>query len=340
MSKWPRLGAGIIVAILPAFAASGASAEPAAEFYSGKTITVIVGSAAGGGFDLYARTLSVHMPRHAPGHPKMQLQFMPGAGGTKATNYLYTVSPRDGSVFALPSQGVALAQKLTSGVRYDAAKMNWIGRMVSTSAVLVVWHTAPATKLEQMKNSEIVFGTTGKGRDTYFFPRMMETLLGYKVKVVAGYPGAAHIMNAMERGELHGYTSNWAALLGTRGDWLREGKLIPIASASMEKRKDYPQLPLLAELTTDPHKRAIIEFFSSAAGVGRSFALPPDVPRERVGALRRAFDQTMVDSAFAADAKKRKMELEPLKGEQVQAVVERVIDTPESVIEAAKKAVE
>ena len=341
--KFGRFGAGAngaIAASLTALVSVSAAADPVADFYSGKHLTLIVSTGPGGGFDLYARTLSAHMSRHIPGHPSITLQFMPGAGGVTAANHLYTVSTRDGTVFGLPYQTVALYQRLySSGVRYDAAKFNWIGRMVSAGQALIVWHTAPATTLEKMKKTEVVFGASGKSQDTYYYPRMMATLLGYKVKIVLGYQSAAEVMNAMERGEVHGYTSNWAALLATKGAWLKEGKLIPIVNASLEKRKDYPDVPLNADLTDDPSKKAIIEFFSSAATVGRSFALPPGTPHDRVEALRQAFGQSMSDPVFLADAKNRKMELEPMTGEAVQAAIEKVIAMPSDLVAKAKEAV-
>jgi tripartite-type tricarboxylate transporter receptor subunit TctC len=211
--------------------------------------------------------------------------------------------------------------------------------MVSAGQAMIVWHTAPATTLEQMKKTEVIFGATGKAQDTYYFPRIMATLLGYKVKMVLGYHGAAEAMTAMERGEVHGYTSSWSALLAGKGSWLKEGKLIPVVNASLEKRKDYPDLPLLADLTDDPSKKAIIEFLSSGATVGRSFMLPPGTPHDRVKALRQAFTQTMSDPAFIADAKKRKMELEPMTGEAIQAVIEKAVSTPSPLIARALEAV-
>lgn len=324
--------------------ASPAAADSVADFFSGKHIALIVASAPGGGFDLYSRTLSVHMPRHIPGRPSIVLQFMPGAGGVKAANHLYTVAPRDGTAFALPYQTVALYQKLDqtlkAGVRYDATKFNWIGRMVSASQALVVWHTAPATTLDGMKATEVIFGATGKSQDTYYFPRMMATLLGYKVKIVLGYQGAAEVMQAMERGEVHGYTTSWTALLATKGNWLSEGKLIPIVNADLDRRKDYPDLPRLSDLTGDPEKKAIIEFFTSAATVGRSFALPPGTPTERVAAMRQAFAATMRDPTFLADAAKRKMELEPMSGEEVQSVIEKAVSTPSTLVPQAAASVD
>lgn len=315
-----------------------ASADEVADFFRGKTITLIVGAGPGGGFDLYSRTLSQHMSRHLPGNPNIVLQFMPGAGSIKATNYVYQVSPRDGSVIALPSQSVALFQRLEPGIRYDAAKMLWIGRMVSATGVLVAWHTAPATTLKAMKTREIIFGANGKGQDTYIFPTLMRKLLGYKFKVVLGYPGSADVMHALERGEAHAYVYIWASLKSRQGAWLKEGKLIPFANYSLEKPADRPDLPLVTDLATDPEDKAILEFFSSIATVGRSFALPPEVPQARVAAMRQAFAATMSDPRFLADAKKRKMDVEPMSGEKIQAVIAKSVATPQAIIEKARAA--
>ena len=316
-----------------------AAADPIADFYHGKTVTIIVAGGVGGGFDLYARTLSQHMSRYIPGQPTVILQFMPGAGGVKGTNYLYGVSPRDGSTMGLPAQTVALFQRIQPGsVRYDAAKFNWVGRMVSATGVLVVWHGASATSLKDMKTKQIVWGSTGTSNDGYYFPRLMATLLGYKFKIVTGYAGSAQIINAMERGELDAYVYIWASLKTAGASLLADKKLIPFANYSTETPHDRPDLPLVSGLTDDPDKKAILELFSSIATVGRSFALPPAVPAERVAAMRKAFDETMRDSAFLADAKKRRMDIEPMTGEKVQAVIEKAVATPQAIIEKAQAA--
>jgi tripartite-type tricarboxylate transporter receptor subunit TctC len=316
-----------------------AAADPVADFYGGKTVTIIVCGGVGGGFDLYARTLSQYMSRHIPGQPNFILQFMPGAGGVKGTNYLYGVSPRDGSVMGLPAQTVALFQRIQPGsVRYDAAKMNWIGRMVSATGVLVVWHKAAATTLEAMKTKQVVWGSTGTSNDGYYFPRLMATLLGYKFKIVTGYPGSAQIINAMERGELDAYVYIWASLKTRSASLLAEKKLIPFANYSTETPHDRPDLPLVSNLTDDPDKKAVLEVFSSIATVGRAFAMPPAVPAERVAAFRRAFDATMKDPAFLADAKKRLMDIEPMTGEKVQQVIAKAVATPQSIIDKAQAA--
>jgi tripartite-type tricarboxylate transporter receptor subunit TctC len=316
-----------------------AAADPVADFYDGKTVTIIVCGGVGGGFDLYARTLSQHMSRHIPGHPNIILQFMPGAGGVKGTNYLYGVSPRDGSAMGLPAQTVALFQRIQPGsVRYDAAKFNWVGRMVSATGVLVVWHKATATTLKEMKTKQVVWGSTGTSNDGYYFPRLMATLLGYKFKVVTGYPGSAPIITAMERGEVDAYVYIWASLKTRSANLLAEKKLIPFANYSTETPHDRPDLPLVSDLTDDPDKKAVLEFFSSIATVGRAFAMPPGVPAERVAAFRRAFDATMKDPAFLADAKKRMMDIEPMTGEKVQAVIAKAVATPQAIIEKAQAA--
>jgi tripartite-type tricarboxylate transporter receptor subunit TctC len=331
--------AALTVAIASFAPARFAAADPIADFYGGKTVTIIVAGGVGGGFDLYARTLSQHMSRHIPGHPTVILQFMPGAGGVKGTNYLYGVSPRDGSVMGLPAQTVALFQRIQPGsVRYDAAKFNWVGRMVSATGVLVVWNSAAATTLDQMKTKQVVWGSTGLSNDGYYFPRLMATLLGYNFKIVTGYSGSAPIINAMERRELDAYVYIWASLKTAGASLLAEKKLIPFANYSTETPRDRPDLPLVSNLTDDPDKKAILELFSSIATVGRAFALPPAVPAERVAAMRKAFDETMRDSAFLADAKKRRMDIEPMTGAKVQAVVEKAVATPQAIIDKAQAA--
>lgn len=339
MSRHSRMPLVFTLAlILGVGSGSTLRAESVADFYRDKVLTLIVAAGPGGGYDLYSRVLSRHLSRHIPGKPRMVLQFMPGAAGVKAANYFAVVAPKDGSVMALLSQSVALFQKLEGGVRYDTAKMNWIGRMVSATGVMVAWHTAPATRLADMKEKQIIFAAHGKSGDTYMFPRLMSKLLGYKFKTVIGYPGSANAMNALEQGEAHAYTYIWASLKSRKGDWLKQGKLIPFANYSLDTPKDRPDLPLIMNLAKNPDDRRIFEFMSSIATVGRSFTLPPEVPKARVTALRRAFDATMKDAKFLAEAKKRNMDIEPATGERIQEVIEKTVATPQALIDKAKRA--
>lgn len=313
-----------------------AKADSVADFYRGHNLTIIVSTGPGGGYDLYARTLAQYMQRHMPGRPTIVAQYMPGAGGIKAANYLYKVAPRDGSVIALLSQAAALVQVLDGrGVRYDAAAFSYIGRMVSTNAVVMVWHDAPAKTLAAMKKTEVVFATDGKGTQSQYNLALMRNLLGEKFKLVQGYNASALILQAMERGEVHGYAYSWATLRARKREWLDAHKIIPLAEIGLQHSPGL-SVPLVMDLTRDPDKKRALELVASPTAIGRSFVAPPEVPAERVAALRKAFDETMKDPELLANAAKRHMEIDPKSGAAVQAIIARTVATPKALIQRVR----
>lgn len=317
-----------------------AGADTVADFYEDREITLIVSTGPGGGYDLYARTLSEHIVRHIPGEPKIIIQYMPGAGGTKAANYLYNVSPRDGATIALLSQAAPLVQVLDGrGVRYDAAQFSYIGRMVSTNSVVMVWHTAPAQTVEAMKETEIAFATDGRGSQGQYNMALVRSLLGAKLTLVLGYQGSAKILHAMEMGEVHGYAYSWATLRARKKDWIENNKVTLLAEIGLKSSQGL-DVPLLMELATDPdHKRAF-ELVAAPTAIGRSFLTTPDVPEERVKALRQAFDSTMSDPRFVAETKKRNMEIDSMPGTEVQEIVAKIVSTPKEFIEGIRPMLE
>lgn len=339
MTKHPiaALAAGVLV--LGLAAGRPAAADPVADFYKGKDITILVAFGAGGGYGLYARTLAQHLGRHIPGRPNIITQFMSGAGGAKAANYFYNVSPRDGSVIALLSNAAAMAQVLQGDkLKYDASKLNYIGRMVDMRSAIIVWHTAPVKTLADATKHTIIFGGTGKSSQDYINPALMKNILGYKVKVVLGYKGSKEINLAMEKGEVHAMANSWGSVKARLGHWIKNKQINVIAMVGLTRAPDLPNVPTLLELAKNDEDRAVMELMASTTAVGRAFSTPPAVPAERVAALRAAFKATMDDPAFLADAKKRKMDLEYMSGEKVQKIVAKTIAAPKSVVERFKKA--
>jgi tripartite-type tricarboxylate transporter receptor subunit TctC len=313
----------------------------AADFYSGKTVTIIVSTGPGGGYDLYARTLSQHIGNHIPGKPNFILQFMPGAGGVKAANYVYTVAPKDGSVIALLSNGLPLVQLLKGNVRYDVAKFNFIGRAAAMNAMTMVSSNAPAKTLEDMRKTELVFGSTGKGQQSDLHPHALKNVLGFsKIKVVCCYKGSAAVNLALEKGEVHAHSSAWSSWKTSGAALIQEKKIFPLLEHGIEKSPDNPGVPLALDLARNELERDVLTLVSADAAVGRAFGTPPGVPAEIVTTLRTAFTKTMNDAAFLAEAKKRKMEIWPLTGEQLQMLVVKVIASKPDVIAAAKAALE
>jgi len=281
-----------------------------ADFYKDRTVTIMVGFGAGGGYALYARTLGQHMGRHIPGNPNIVLQFMTGAGGNKAANYFYTVAPRNGAVFAHLSNSAALQQVLRpKRIRYDASKLNYLGRMVSMRSSLIVWHTSPAITLANFRKKTLIFGATGRAGQDYMNPMLMKNVLGFKVKVVTGYKGSRSINNAMEKGEVHAMANSWGSVKARLGQWLDKKQIVPLAMIGLTPSPDRLDIPLVLDMAKSKEDQQLLESMASTTAVGRAISTPPEIPSDRLAALRAAFDATMKDPKFLADAKNGKWNL-------------------------------
>ncbi len=326
---------------LAAFLTTPTHAAGLADFYKDRTVTIMVGFGAGGGYALYARTLGQHMGRHIPGNPNIVLQFMTGAGGNKAANYFYTVAPRNGAVLAHLSNSAALQQVLRpKRIRFDVSKFNYLGRMVSMRSSIIVWHTSPATSLADFKKKTLIFGATGRAGQDYMNPTLMKNVLGFKVKIVTGYKGSRAINNAMEKGEVHAMANSWGSVKARLGQWLDKKQIVPLAMVGLTVSPDRPDIPLVLDMAKSKEDRQILELMASTTAVGRAISTPPDIPADRLAALRAAFDATMKDPKFLADVKKRKMELDYMSGADVQKIINKTIATPKELVARFKKAVE
>lgn len=326
---------------LAAFLTAPVHAAGVADFYKDRTVTIMVGFGAGGGYALYARTLGQHMGRHIPGKPNIVLQFMTGAGGNKAANYFYTVAPRNGAILAHLSNSVALQQVLRpKRIRYDASKLNYLGRMVSMRSSLIVWHTAPVTNLVDFKKTQLIFGATGRAGQDYMNPTLMKNVLGYNVKVVTGYKGSRAINLAMEKGEVHAMANSWGSVKARLGQWLDKKQIVPLAMIGLTPSPDRPDIPLVLDMAKNPEDRQILELMASTTAVGRAISTPPEIPADRLAALLSAFDKTLKDPAFLADVAKRKMEMDYMSGADVQKIINKTIATPKNLIARFKKAVD
>ena len=320
-----------------------AAAASVEEFYKDRVLTIILGAGPGGGYDLYARTVMRFLVKHIPGKPKYVLQFMPGAGGLKAANYVYTVVAKDGSKLAKLSNMLPVFQLLGTGVKYDTSKLNYIGRAASMQYVTMVWHTTGVKSLADARKTKtpIVFGSTGKMQSNYIVPTIMKKLLGVNFKVIAGYPGTSAMMKALEQGEIHGRAGSWSSWISRSGRFIKSGQVVAIAQSGLEKATDIRDgygnpAPLLLDMAKNEDERAILKLLASDAAVGRNFSVPPGVPRNRVAALCRAFDDTMKDPEFLSVAKARKLIIEPKTCRWLQKTVAEVIATPKPLIKRTK----
>jgi tripartite-type tricarboxylate transporter receptor subunit TctC len=316
-----------------------ASADAISDFYTDRVMKILVPFNPGGGFDAYSRVLSRHMPRHIPGHPPMVLQFMPGAGGLKGANYFYNVSPKDGSNLALLSQTAPLFQAIMgsrAGLRYDTSKLNYIGRLTTMEAAVMLWHKAPATSLAELRKTQVVACVAGKAHQGYINAKSIAVIAGLKLKIVTGYNSSRGQSLALERGECHMQIASWNSWLVRQPGWIRDRKVIPIALVGPDPVVGLEGVPLSRDLAKTDEHRQILEFIAGYAAVGRAFSVPPKVPKARIAALRKAFNATVKDPKFIAEAKKRNMILNPAPGEFIQKVVQRTINAPQAIIAKTK----
>lgn len=319
------------VAIQPVAAAS--------DFYAGKVFRIVVSYGAGGGYDLYAQLLARHLARHVPGNPTIIVDHMPGAGGQRAANWLYTVAPKDGTVIGtLPAELPHQQLLRDEGARFDTAKFNWIGTLADLHQVLTLYGpVSPAKTLEDAKKAEVLLGGSGHGDYFHILPLAVNTLVGTRFRVVLGYRGANDIDLAMEKGEVHGRSGSWAQYKVSRGSWISEKKLIVLAQAGRARHVDLPDVPLLTELVASGDDRKIMDFITSPVLLGRAFCLPPDVPAERVATLRAAFDALIADPVFLTDARERNIELSPIRGAELDGLIKEALAIPTPLVERVKE---
>jgi tripartite-type tricarboxylate transporter receptor subunit TctC len=323
------------------FAMTGTAPAPAqsvAEFYKANRVTIVIGYTPGGVYDLYARTVARHLGRHIPGHPTVVAQNMPGAGSMKAANYIFGQAPKDGSQIAVFARGLAMQPLLDkTGVQYDATKLNWLGSPASEVSVVFSWHTKPFKTVNDLRKREMIVPATGVGADSAVFPYILNGVLGTKFKVVTGYPGAAETMLSIERGETDGSAAtSWGNFASARKEWIRDGKVNIILQLALKKHPALSQVPLVMDMATNDDDRRALELIFSRQSMSYPFAVPPEAPADRLAALQRAFDATLKDPGFLSDAKQQMLEVDPVGGDQIQALVRGVYASPPAVVARAR----
>jgi len=330
------------IALAAALVASGAgslSAQPIEQAFAGKAITIYVGYTAGGSYDLYGRLIARHLGQHLPGRPTVVVQNMPGAGSLKAANYLYEVAPRDGTALGVVVESAALEQALANpAAQYDAAKFTYVGRLATSNNIFMMWQSAKVQSIADAKLSAALMAGTGPGSIAETIPKLLNALLGTKFKLISGYPASTEAMLAMERGEVDGSSSSWAAVKVSKPDWLKEKKIKIILQTTPERVAELPDTPSLGEIGTTPEDRQVFALYAGGSAIGRSLIGPPGIAAERVKALRAGFDAMVGDPEFVADIRKINVELEPLPGAAVAQLVERTLRVPAAVRERAVSA--
>jgi tripartite-type tricarboxylate transporter receptor subunit TctC len=333
----PALLAGLCVGL----AAPAGAQDDVAAFYRGKQLRMIVGSAVGGGYDLFARIVARHIVHNIPGSPGIIVQNQPAAGGVAMTNQLYSQGPKDGTVIGVPINGLPTAPLLQFGTQFDPERLIWLGSTNREAYVAFVWHTVPVTSIADLTSKEVVVGATTPGTTMVDFPLLVNDVLGFKFKVVRGYQGTPQINLAIERGEVEGMGGlGWASVKAQTPHWISERKIKVLAQYGLKRHSELSDVPTMLELAKFDADRQAMTMLFARTEYGRPYFLPPDVPAPRVAALRRAFDATMKDPAFVAEAAKLQFEVDPLTGEQVQALVAQLAATPRDVVARVRAALE
>ena len=332
-----RLALGVLM-IAGAGLDAGAVAQPVAEFYRGKSITMLIGYTSGGGYDIYARVLSRHMGRHLPGNPSIVPQNMPGAGSLRLANFLYNAAPWDGTTIGMIGRGLAVEPLIgASATQYDGRKFTWLGSGSDQVSLCVTWHTSPVKSWDDMRVRPFRVAGEGSGSDPDMFAIMLKNLMGVRLRIVSGYPGGAEMNLAMERGEVDGRCGwSWTSIKITHPDWVTEKRINLLLQMALQKSADIPQVPLVMDLATNDRQRQILKLLLSRQQMGWPFLAPPGLPADRAQALRRAFDETMTDPDFLAEAKERQLEVNPMSGAAIDKLVRELYETASDVTGATK----
>lgn len=319
------IGLSLLLTALPAAAQ--------APFYEGKTVTIIVSYAPGGGYDLYSRLLSRHLGAQVPGKPTVVVQNMPGAAGVVASNHVYNVAPKDGTIVAAVDQNMPMFQLLGGeGVRFDAARFNWLGVIAASNGLVMAWHTSGIKTLDDAKARTVQMGATGTNDDAWVYAKVLNAATGTRFNLVRGYQGTAAVNVAIERGEVEAMgRSSYYGFLGQKPDWVKDGKVVMLAQLGFVKQPELPAVPLVLDLMKTEDDRQMAALISLPTAIGYSHWMAPEVPADRVQILREAYARTMADAAFVAEATKLNLQVRPKTAAEVEALVKRAAATPEAV---------
>ncbi len=341
-----RLCALLAVIVAASSLASAALAQSAEEFYRGKKeLNLITSSAAGGGYDSYSRLIAHHMSKYLPGNPTIVVQNMLGGGGIRATNYIYNVAPRDGTVFALVDRGMPTAPLLyadRSQARFDAVRFSWIGSIMRETGMGVMSTRSAVTNIEDAKIHSMFFGATGPETDPAMYARLVNDLLGTRIKVINGYKGQPEEFQAVEKGELDGlFMSGWSGPgRAYVRDQIGKGQMRLLVQMAPTRDPQHPDTPTLLDLVSTPQDRQIVALVMDRVALGRPVVAPPGLAADRLALLRTAFRQAIDDPELRAEAEKLRLAIDPTFGEDAQAIIERLYASPAEVVERMRKIVQ
>ncbi len=322
-------------------AAVSARAQSVEEFYKGKTINVVIGYGVGGGYDLYGRLLARHLGKHIPGRPSLVAQNMIGAGSLRAAQYIYSVAPKDGTAIGTFGRTIATTPLLTpAGAQFDGTKFTWLGSITNEVTTCATWHTSPVKTWKDLLEKEVTMGGEGPGADPDVYALLYRNVFGAKIKLVTGYHGTNDTMLAVERGEVDGLCGlSWSTLKSRHLQSMTEKKLNILIQAALMKQPELADVPLVTEVTKTREQLQIVKLFLTSQEMARPFAAPPDIPADRKAALIAAFDRTMKDPEFLAEARKLNMDVNPLSAQTMDELIAELYATPKSVLEKAAQAI-
>jgi tripartite-type tricarboxylate transporter receptor subunit TctC len=335
MSVWLKRSAAALCSI--AALSASAQAQSVEEFYRGKTLNMVIGYPPAGANDVYARMAARHLGKHIPGAPTVVPRNMPGAGSLLAANHIFNAAPKDGTTLGLLVPTLPIDEKLESAAaKYKSSGFNWIGRMAPSPNVTFIMSTSEVKTIADAFEKVAVLGATGRSATNSIYPTVLNNVLGTKFKVVNGYEGSAAAMIAMERGEVDGHSATYDSLKAVHPDWIASKRVNIVVQYSLRRHPELPDAPTSVELARNDEQRGLLTAVSSASEIGKFVLTTPDVPAERVTALRRAFDAMVRDPEFIAEAQKLRVELGPLSGEELQKIVESVQDLPPDLVDKLK----
>ena len=322
-----------------AFLMIAGSQTSSAQFFKGKTITLIVGASNHGTYAAYSRVLAQHMPKHIAGNPKIIIKSKGGSGGRIAANYMHNAAPKDGSMFSIVLQTVPVNQFLSAKkARFDVRKWHWIGNMSPLINFLGLWHKSPVQSLEEAKRTSVKIAATGKSSPTYIYPKLINNMFGTKFDIITGYKGVGGLNQAMEQGEVMGRGASWLSVIIKAPQYITKNLIKPIIADGFERDPSLPNVPTFIELAKNEEQKKIFELIAISSTFGRSFFYPAGVPADRIKIMRDAFDATMKDSAFIAQMKKQKLPLNPMGHVELAALLKKVENADPTTLAAARKA--
>jgi tripartite-type tricarboxylate transporter receptor subunit TctC len=307
-----------------------------------QTVTMVVGYSPGASYDIYMRTFARHLGKHLPGTPNVIAQNMAGAGSLRAANFIFNTAPKDGYTLGVFARGLAMQPLLDkTGVQYDPLKFNWIGSLSSDVSLVLSWHNKPFKTVDDLRSREMVVAGTGSGADSVIFPYILNGVLGTRMKIVTGYPGASDFLLAVERQEADGTAGvSWSSLAASKPEWIANKRINVIVQLGLKKHPEMNPAPLIMDFAKNDSDRGVLELIFSRQDMAYPVVAPPGTPPERVAVLRKAFEAVLRDPEYLADAKKQHLEAEFMRGEDVERLIKRVVASPPEVIERARKAIE